>query len=137
LKFQESYFKKVSLESLDWSESAENGLDIKVSVTFKEYVEYGAVKRTVIEEKKAVVNETPKKNTSNGTTTDNYTVRKGDCLWKISKKFYGTGTKWKTIYNANKTIIENTARKYGKKDSSNGHWIYPNTKLVIPNVPKK
>ena len=125
----------VSLESYDWKESAENAFDITLSLKFKQYVSYGTIKRTVINEKKATVKETAK-DTSKGSNNKDYTVKKGDCLWKISKKFYGTGTKWKKIYNANKTIIEKTARKYGKKDSSNGHWIYPNTKLVIPDVPK-
>ena len=114
----------VSLESYDLEESAENAYDITVSLKFKQYREYGTVKKVV---KNKVATE-PK----DVTETKNYTVVSGDCLWKISRKFYGTGTKWKTIYNANKTVIEQTAKKYGKKSSSNGWWIYPGTKLVIP-----
>jgi glycosyltransferase involved in cell wall biosynthesis len=34
----------------------------------------------------------------------------------------------------NKKIIEETATKHGKKSSSNGHWIYPGTKLLIPDI---
>lgn len=30
-----------------------------------------------------------------------YTVKKGDTLWAISVKYYGTGTKWRTIADAN------------------------------------
>jgi LysM repeat protein len=30
-----------------------------------------------------------------------YTVKKGDSLWKISQKYYGTGTKWRNILEAN------------------------------------
>lgn len=63
-----------------------------------------------------------------------YTIKKGDTLWDISYKYYGTGTKWKTIYNANKDIIEKTAKKYGRKSSSNGHWIYPGVTLTIPDA---
>lgn len=65
-------------------------------------------------------------------TTKTYTVKKGDCLWNIAKKYYGNGAKWKTIYNANKSVIEARAKKAGKKSSNNGHWIYPGTKLTIP-----
>ena len=36
------------------------------------------------------------------------------------------------IWDKNGDIIEKTANKYGKKSSSNGHWIYPGTKLTIP-----
>lgn len=64
--------------------------------------------------------------------TTTYTIKKGDTLWAIAKKHLGAGSKWKTIYNANKTIIENTAKKYRKgKGSDNGHWIYPGTKITI------
>lgn len=34
-------------------------------------------------------------------TTRTYTVKKGDTLWAISIKYYGTGEKWTTIANAN------------------------------------
>ncbi len=36
-----------------------------------------------------------------------YTVVRGDCLWKIARKFYGDGKKWADIYNANASIIKN------------------------------
>lgn len=68
-----------------------------------------------------------------------YTIKQGDNLWTIAYKFYGTGTKWKTIYNANKDIIEKTAKARWKaaginRDSQNGHWIFPGVTLTIPNA---
>ena len=36
-----------------------------------------------------------------------YTVKSGDCLWNIAKKFYGSGSQYTKIYNANKTLIKN------------------------------
>ena len=68
----------------------------------------------------------------NAKVTTSYTIKPGDTLWEISEKFLGSGSKWKTIYNANKDIIESTAKKYGKSSSDNGHWIYPGVKLTIP-----
>ncbi|MED4971312.1 LysM peptidoglycan-binding domain-containing protein [Parageobacillus toebii] len=50
-----------------------------------------------------------------------YVVRKGDSLWAIAKRIYNDGSKWPTIYNANKKVI-------GK----NPNLIYPGQKLVIP-----
>ena len=115
----------VSLEGYEMEESADNAYDVKVALTFTEYIEYGTVKTKV---DKPVVETEPKETTS----STKYTVQKGDCLWKISRKFYGTGNKWETIYYANKDIIEKTAEKYGKASSSKGHWIYPGCVLVIP-----
>ena len=71
------------------------------------------------------------KKTSGGTT---YTVKKGDNLWSIAKKFYGSGTKHTVIYKANKDVIEKKAKYYGRSSSDNGYWIYPGTKLTIPEV---
>jgi len=33
--------------------------------------------------------------------SETYTVQKGDSLWSISKKFYGNGSNWKRIQEAN------------------------------------
>ncbi len=38
---------------------------------------------------------------------ETYTVKKGDTLWRIAKKYYGNGAKYIKIYNANKNIIKN------------------------------
>ena len=65
-------------------------------------------------------------------STEVYTVVSGDCLWNIAKKYYGDGRKYTIIYEANKTVIEDTAKKYGWKSSLNGNRIYPGTKLTIP-----
>lgn len=50
-----------------------------------------------------------------------YTVRRGDSLWKISKKYYGKGSQWRKIYNANR-----------KKIGKNPNRIYPGQRFVIP-----
>ena len=68
------------------------------------------------------------------TTSTTYVIKSGDTLWSIAKKFYGSGSKWGTIYNANKDIIEKTAKKRGMKSSDNGHWIFSGTVLTIPNT---
>lgn len=52
-----------------------------------------------------------------------YTVVKGDCLWNIAKRFYGNGSKYTLIYNANKNVI-----------GGNPNLIYPGQVLTIPAV---
>ena len=52
-----------------------------------------------------------------------YTVKKGDCLWDISKKYYGTGSDYKKIIEANKDKYKNL--KYNTI-------IKPDWKLNIP-----
>jgi len=61
-----------------------------------------------------------------------YTVKKGDTLWEIAKTYLGKGMEYTVIYNANKEVIESTAKQRGKQNSSNGHWIFPGTELIIP-----
>ena len=78
---------------------------------------------------------TSKTTTQRAATKDeSYTIKSGDTLWAIAYKFYGSGTKWGTIYNANKDIIEKTAKQHGKSSSENGHWIYPGVTLTIPSA---
>lgn len=70
--------------------------------------------------KKVTKTETPKKRTSNQKKTRTYTVKSGDCLWNIAKKFYGNGAQYTKIYNANKSKIKNP------------NLIYPGQVLTIP-----
>ena len=79
--------------------------------------------------------------TSSQTTTtrqaksaNSYTIKSGDTLWAIAQQHYGTGSKWKIIYDANKEIIENTAKSHGLSSSQNGNYIYPGVILTIPDA---
>lgn len=67
-------------------------------------------------------------------TSNSYTIRSGDTLWGIAAKanHYGDGTQWPKIYNANKDIIESTAKKHGFSSSNRGWWIFPGVTLKIP-----
>lgn len=63
-----------------------------------------------------------------------YTVVKGDTLWKIASTTLGSPTRYAEIYDLNKDVIEETARGRGKKNSSNGHWLFQGTTLKIPGT---
>lgn len=61
-----------------------------------------------------------------------HTVASGDTLWGIARKYLNDGLKWQTVYNANKDIIESTAKSRRYSSSNNGHWIFPGTVLSVP-----
>lgn len=63
---------------------------------------------------------------------DTYTIKKGDTLWGIAKRTYGSGAQYTKIYNANKDIIEKEAKAHGFQSSNNGNRIWPGTVLQIP-----
>lgn len=74
---------------------------------------------------------TTKRTTTQATT---HTIKSGDTLWSIAEQKTGSGSNWTQIYNANKDIIETTAKKKGKSSSNNGWLIYPGVTLTIPNA---
>lgn len=128
----------MALEDIKIKESADEGDDVIVSFTLKQYKDYGVktiklpAKTTTAPAKPKTTSTSKKPRPVEKKPTKTHTVKSGDCLWSIAKKYYGKGSKYTVIYNANKTVIENAAKKHGKKSSSNGHWIYSGTKLIIP-----
>ncbi len=131
----------VALESFEIKESALEGDDVIISFKLKQYKEYG-IKTLPSSDVKPSTSTAEKprptdKDTGNNNTTGEpqyYVVKSGDCLWNIAKAKYGDGSKYTKIYEANKSTIEAEAKKRGKASSSNGHWIYPKTKLIIPSL---
>lgn len=65
-----------------------------------------------------------------------YTVVKGDTLWKIADVMLGSPEHYAEIYELNKEVIESAAIGRGKKDSANGHWLFKGTVLRIPTMNK-
>ena len=61
-----------------------------------------------------------------------YEIKSGDSLWKIAQKKLGGGGNWQKLYDANRDVIEESAKKHGKKSSDRGRWIYPGITLTIP-----
>ena len=76
------------------------------------------------------------KKRSSKTTKKKVTVKKGDTLRKLAKKYLGSANKYKTIYNANKKLIDARNKKERKKHPKkkiSKYTIYKGQVLVIPS----
>ena len=116
---------KVALEEYTITDTTEEGFDTKVKIKLKQYKEYSTkkVQETIKQYRPPAVTRTV---TTNNTAVakpsgQNYTVKRGDSLWNIAKRFYGNGAKYTTIYNANRSKIRNP------------NLIYPGQVLWIPS----
>lgn len=97
----------VSMESYTTKEEAKNGFDLTVSIKLKQYRPYGT-KIVKVENNKANVKPVREQTKSPAPKQEKtYPVEKGDTLWGIAKKFYGNGSKYTKIYEANKDKIKN------------------------------
>lgn len=116
---------KVSMEGYSITEDAKDGFDLSVKIKLKQYRDYGTKtinisfgvgrpKATVEPQRETAASPVP-------AVAQSYTVAKGDCLWNIAKKFYGNGSKYSVIYNANKGVV-----------GGNPNLIYPGQVLTIP-----
>ena len=100
---------KVTLEEYKLTEDAKDGFDITVKVKLKQWRDYGPKTVNIIMSEfgpRAAVE--PQREATTSPAPDQataYTVVKGDCLWNIAKKFYGSGSKYTVIYTANRDVV--------------------------------
>lgn len=111
-----------SIEDFEPSQHFGETNEYYYTLSLKEYRE-PVVKRVQIMQTaaipKALASAQPVRATK-APTTKTYTVKSGDCLWNIAKKYYGSGSQYTKIVNANKSKIKNP------------NLIYPGWVLVIP-----
>lgn len=137
-----------SIESLTWGENDGTG-DVNYTIELKEYRRVGSNR----------VKPSDKSSSSKGKT---YTVKHGDTVGKIAKKYYGSSKYGSTVYKANKSTIEKAwdrhckrkaqkdaaawnkkhpsskrtwkyyYKKRSHKNSCNGKYLVKGTKLTIP-----
>lgn len=121
----------VSLEDYQITENAAEGFDITVKVTLKQYKKYGTKSVTITPppspaEKPVATVDAGQRDTGSAPNVTAYTVKYGDCLWNIAKKYLGDGTRYTELYTANKAVI----------DAHHGgpNMIWPGDVLKIPAV---
>ncbi len=116
---------KVSMESYTITEQAKNGFDLIVKIKLKQYRDYSTkiVNIKPVDSGSEVTVEHPRPSEGVALPVE-YTVIKGDCLWNIAKKFYGKGSLYIEIRNANKGLLKDRPP----------NMIYPGDVLLIPAV---
>ena len=68
------------------------------------------IQKVIVEENEPYTE--PAKEVQSSTTSEfqTYKIKKGDTLWSIARKFYGSGNDWRKIYNANTDSISNPGK---------------------------
>ena len=99
----------VSLEDYSIIEDAKEGFDVTASIKLKQYKLFSTkvvqLQTTIAASSSSVVifipakEETPPK--VNTSTIPPYTVKSGDCLWNICKRYLGDGSKYWSIAELN------------------------------------
>lgn len=98
------------IESFQCYEKGGDAGTIYYSIQFKEYREI-SIKQIKIKKasgtakKTASVNKTAARVNSKS-TPKTHTVKKGDCLWNIAKKYLGSGSRYMEIFNLNKDKLK-------------------------------
>lgn len=113
--------EQVTIRSFTWKEVGGSIGDIEYTIELKEYQPISFVAPKTTGGGGSSGGSSGKRPAPTKPTTRTYTVKKNDNLWNISKKYYGTGSKWKTIYDKNKKAI-----------GSNPNKLKVGLRLVIP-----
>lgn len=106
--------KEFLIENFEYGERDGTG-DVYYSISF---VEYKRISIPIVKKTNPV--PAPSRPTPPAPANRTYKVKKGDCLWNIAKKYYGKGSLYTKIYNANKDKIKNP------------NLIYPGQVFIIP-----
>lgn len=105
---------KVSLEDYQIVDDANEGVDMMISISLKQFKDFSTQKIVVKEDKTGATDSIAVVETTRATPAvplnKTWTVKKGDNLWTIAKINYGDATKYKTI--AKKNNIKNPNKIY-------------------------
>lgn len=112
---------RMGVETFDYEERAGELGDFYYSIKLSEWKDYSPRRIVLPPEPAKPAQAKEPERTGSPPKKKTYTVKAGDCLWNIAKKFYGKGSDYTKIYNANKGTI-----------GSNPNLIYPGQVFTIP-----
>jgi len=121
---------KAVFSQLTSREDATQGSDIYADIKLCEFRDFAAKRVRVNSPESPAVSGAPStvRPADTAPVVRVYTVVKGDSLWMISKKFLGSGNRYKEIYNLNKSMIDARNSGTGKPY----YTIYPGQVLKLP-----
>ena len=111
----------VTIENFTYTEEGGDPGTYQYSITLKEYREITVRQIKIDASNGTATVQKEESRIDNTVQPKTYTVVSGDCLWNIAKKFYGSGSQYTKIYDANRGVI-----------GGNPNLIYPGQVLTIP-----
>lgn len=117
-----------TIERFNYYEQGGDVGTIHYDLTLKEYREVAAKQVKVDAKSKKATVENTEARVDNSVQPKTYTVAAGDCLWSIAQRLMGDGSRYKELYNANKSVIDPRNQKYNMP----AYTIYAGQVLSIP-----
>lgn len=96
---------RMGIESFEYEERSGELGDLYYTITLYEWKDTSPKKIILPEKKNEPAKTKEPARAGKPQKQRTYTIKKGDCLWSIAKKFYGKGSFYTKIYNANKGTI--------------------------------
>ena len=114
------FIRHMTIESFNYTPGEGDVGDYNYSISFKDYRSVNIKAININKAGKGVVSNTPKR-VDNTVRPKTYTVKSGDTIYALAKKYYGDVIQYRKIYDANKKLI-----------GSNPNRIKPGMTLTLP-----
>ena len=125
----------VTLEDYTVEDRAEDGDDIIVNLTFRQWRYYAT--QYVAKENGRNVLKSVGGISLQAAVPYTYMTQQGDTLTGIAKRFFNDSTQWENIYQMNQDTIEQKAKDHGYSSSVRGSRLFPNTILKLQIIPEE
>lgn len=106
---------------MEYTDAAGDLYAVEVSVELLEYLKGESHNTSKTQTQPTEESATTPAGDGGATGGSSYTVKKGDNLWNIAKKYYEDGSQWRKIYDANRDVI-----------GENPDLIHPGQTYIIP-----